>query len=32
MRNLPPVVVFGLTWLGGLMLATIWLTIVTYGH
>ena len=29
MRNLPPVVVFGLTWLGGMMLATIWLTIFT---
>jgi len=28
MRNLPPVVVFGLSWLGGMMLATIWLTVV----
>jgi len=22
----PPVVIFGLTWLGGMLLATIWLT------
>jgi hypothetical protein len=27
MRNLPPVVVFGLTWLGGMLLVTIWLTL-----
>jgi hypothetical protein len=28
MTRLPPVVVFGLTWLGGMLLATIWLTVV----
>lgn len=27
MRNLPPVVVFGLSWLGGMLLVTIWLTV-----
>jgi len=24
--NVSPVVIFGLTWLGGMLLATIWLT------
>jgi len=26
--KIPPVVVFGLTWLGGMLLATIWLTAI----
>ena len=27
MRNLPPVVVFGLSWLGGMLIVTLYLTL-----
>ena len=27
MCDLPPVVVFGLAWLGGMLLVTVWLTV-----
>jgi len=26
--NIPPVVVFGMVWLGGMLVATIWLTVI----